>query len=62
MAVEADSDAEEGIVRKKSEELTDWDSLAVQWLVAMLLERDPVGAGIHQMPPLSSFVILQGLL
>jgi hypothetical protein len=62
VAVGADSDAEEGIVRKKSEESTDWDSLAVQWLVAMLLERGPVGAGIHQMLPLSSFVILQELL
>lgn len=57
MAVEPDSDAEEGIVRKRSEESTDLDSLAVPWLVATLLERDPVGAGIHQMLPLSSFAI-----
>ena len=57
MAVEAESDAEEGIVRKRSEESTNLDSLAVPWLVATLLERDPVGAGIHQMLPLSSFAI-----
>jgi hypothetical protein len=57
VAVEVDLDAEEGIVRKWSEESTDLDSLAVQWLVAMLLERDPAEAGIHQMLPLSSFEI-----
>jgi hypothetical protein len=39
MAVQVDLDAEEGILRKWSEESTDLDFLAVQWLVKDLSFR-----------------------